>query len=672
MNKVLLALLLSLSIVWDAQSQVQFSFGSDTISTSNGSVDVDVLISGFQDVISMQLSLNWDASVFSYSSIENITTELPEFTEGNIGTPETAVVVDDGELTISWSRASTAPETLPDGTRLFTIRLNGVGALCSGTQVELSNTPRVIEVIDNDLNELTVTSAGGNVEIRDASCNNNTGGDRLSFNLADVSASAGSTVCIPVTADNFTDIFSFQTGVQWDPSILRFTEIRDAGLQSVTTNDANADQGNINVIWVFDQEAVTLANGATLFEICFEVVGNTGQTTGVSLVDLPGFGIEVGIEDGVISDFEVSNASFTVGSGGNNMTGVGVIAGDIFTENSPTICIPVTTRNFSQVGAFQVGVNFDPAVLRYTGIMSGALDGVDVGDNDSAQGDLRVLWQADFSTPSVTLDDDAVLFELCFDVIGSIGESSPIGFVNLPDFGIEFSSELGTSLEFFVIDGSITIGTNTSTDPLSLTASSVSVERGGEVCVDITTAGFTDIQGMGFALQWDPSVLTLIEPRNFNLPNLGASSFSPLGNNRLAILWTSPAGQSVTDGTSIFQVCFRAVDPCGPNESSTISFVQGNTAIEIIGPGNEVLNPQLNAGTVTVSNCVVDPGDLAINVLDVTNPTCSGNTNGVVTVDFSGASGAVMCLWTRDSDNLQITDRKRGVIRLERKTKVVQ
>jgi len=184
MNKVLLALLLSLSIVWDAQSQVQFSFGSDTISTSNGSVDVDVLISGFQDVISMQLSLNWDASVFSYSSIENITTELPEFTEGNIGTPETAVVVDDGELTISWSRASTAPETLPDGTRLFTIRLNGVGALCSGTQVELSNTPRVIEVIDNDLNELTVTSAGGNVEIRDASCNNNTGGDRLSFNLA--------------------------------------------------------------------------------------------------------------------------------------------------------------------------------------------------------------------------------------------------------------------------------------------------------------------------------------------------------------------------------------------------------------------------------------------------------------------------------------------------------
>ena len=59
------------------------------------------------------------------------------------------------------------------------------------------------------------------------------GGDQLSFTLGSVTAAQGETICIPVTADNFNEIFSFQAGVNWDPSVLRFTEIRDGGLQSV-------------------------------------------------------------------------------------------------------------------------------------------------------------------------------------------------------------------------------------------------------------------------------------------------------------------------------------------------------------------------------------------------------------------------------------------------------
>ncbi len=653
MNKVILTILLSFFLVLTSQAQLTFTFGTDTISAPGSTVDVDVRVSGFQDIISMQLSLNWDPSVFSFSSLENITDDLPEFSASSIGTPDNAVVVQDGELTISWSGPSTQPASIPNNTRLFTLRLSGVGTLCTGTQVDISNSPRQIEVVDADFNILDVNSSGGNIEIRDASCPGTGGGDGLSFTLADASAAAGSTICIPVTTDNFNEILSFQSGVQWDASVLRFTELRETGLQSITINDEASNQGELRVLWFFDQAAVTLARGASIFELCFEVTGSTGETTPVSLVNLPDFDIEVANEDGAINQFDINNSIFTVGSGGGNQTGVGLIAPDIYTMDATSICIPVSTRNFTGVAALQTGLSFDPDILSFTEIRDVSLSDVDVGISDIDQGDLRIFWQSDFSTLTVTLDDDDVLFEVCFNVLGSDGQRSEIGFVNLPNFAVEFSSELGEPLDFFLEDGSITVGDPPVGSDLSLTVSNATINRGATTCLDVTATGFTNIEGMGFAFQWDPSVITYVDQRNFNLDGLGNSNFSPAGNDRLRVLWTPTAPQTVSDGTSIFQICFQGVDPCGANSSSPVAFISDNTPIEIIGPNNQVLSPQLNNGTVMIGNC--GGGSLSINVLSIMNPQCPGSTNGVVNVDFTGASGTVMCLWRRDSDNLSIT-----------------
>ncbi len=655
MNKVLLACLLSLSVMFTAKAQVEFSFGSDSLSTPGGTVDVDVLISGFDDIISMQLSFNWDASVYSFNSIENVTNDLDAFDGGSIGTPDNAVVVQDGQLTLSWSGPNTAPRTLPDGTRLFTLRLNGVGSLCGSTQIQISNTPRVIEVVNNDFEILDATATGGNLAIYDSSCEgNNGGGDDLSFTLGNVTASQGETICIPVTADNFNNIFSFQTGLNWDPSVLRFTEIRDGGLQSVNANDALKDQGSINILWLFDQSAVTLANGTTLFEMCFEVVGSSGQGTSVRFVDNQDFPIEIANADGRVTDFSINDATFTVGGSGS--TGVGLIAGDISTGGAGSICIPITTRDFDVIGAFQAGVTFDPAVLRYTGVNQGGLSGVDIGDADSGSGQLKVLWQADFSTPSVTLADNTVLFELCFDVIGAEGTSSAIAFASLQDFPIEFSSEIGQALEFFVNPGRISVtGMNTGGGDLSMSLSSATISAGQTACLDVTVTGFQGIQGMGFAFQWDPAAVSFTEVRNFNLPSLGSSQFVPSGNNRLRVLWNPTSAQSVADGTSIFQLCFSAPNPCTVAGSS-VSFISDNIPIEIIGPNNEVLDVDLNNGNISVTGCGgTVGGDLDISLVEVRQPTCNNNTNGGVTVDFPNAVGTVMCLWTRVSDQRQIT-----------------
>jgi hypothetical protein len=114
MNKRIFALLLCLTSLSLVKGQVVFSFSTDTISAPGETVDVDVIVEGgFTDIVSFQLSLNWDKSVFTYSSIQDVTDILPEFSDGNIGSPPDGPGVDDGELTLSWSRASTQPASIP-------------------------------------------------------------------------------------------------------------------------------------------------------------------------------------------------------------------------------------------------------------------------------------------------------------------------------------------------------------------------------------------------------------------------------------------------------------------------------------------------------------------------------------------------------------------------------
>lgn len=652
MNKIVLAILLFFSSLHVAHAQLEFTFGSDTISNANGTVDVDVLVSGFDDIVLMQMSFNWDADVFGFASIENVTTDLPEFSEGNIGNPNTGVAIEDGQLTLSWSKRSTEPETLPDGTRLFTIRLNGAGSVCGTTTMQVTRTPRDIEVFDVDFNEVTVTSSGGGLAILDDTCNN-TGGGALGLTLGTVMGSAGSTVCIPVTATNFNDILSLSTGVLWDPNVLTYTELREGGLPSITANATKADEGELRVLWFFDQDAVTIPDGGTVFEICFEVTGNTGQSTQVSLGDIDDFVVEVSDAGGAINNIDLNNITFTVGGNGNNETGTGLIAPDIFTDNQTNVCIPVSTRNFNQVGALQTGISFDNSILTYDRVVNRGLSEVTIGND--ATGGLRLLWQASFSqTNGVTLADDEVLFELCFDVIGSENERSEIGFVNLNNLDIEIITVDAMVLESFVNDGSITVGEEMTNQDAALSISSVTTSRGASVCVDVSGTGLSNIEGMGFTIEWDPSIITYVETRNFNLSELTNSAFNLSGNNRLVGVYTPRTPASAADGTSIFQICFQATTNCPDNtDASSVSFISGTTPNEIISNG-AALNSTFNNGNVRITNCVAG-GDLEIVLVNVNQPACANAASGLVSVDFNNATGTVMCLWRRDSDNLAIT-----------------
>ncbi len=652
MNKWIFAILVFFATASIATAQVVFSFSSDTIPDPGETIDVDVIVeSGFTDIVSFQLSLNWDRTVFSYSSIQNITSVLPEFSDGNIGSPPDGPGVNDGELTLSWSRSSTQPASIPDGTRLFTLRLFGEGELCESTNLNISNSPVVVEIIDNDFNEVDVEESGGFLVIYNESCegNNMGGGDEVLLNVGDISASGGTNICIPVTASNFANIGSLQAGVTWDSNVLSFTGINDGGLTAVTANSNNAANGELIVLWLFDRDEVTLADGSTLFELCFDVIGNTGQTTSVQIQDLPTLKIEIADIDGTSLDFAVDNGLFTVGSGGTEETGVGLIFPDVYTNGQSSLCVPVTTRDFINISAVQGGIAFDSTILRYAGVNDGVLQNVLIGDGQASSGELRLLWTVSLGSDAVTADDGDVLFELCFDVIGADGDRSPLSFFNLPFLPLEVVDDNAQAVDYFVRDGSVTIGDEPRKDVV-LIASKHLADPGDTICVDISVEGFSDIDGMGFALRWDASIVMYVNQQNFNLTSLGNNTFNLENDSTLILLWAPTSSQSVADGTSIFEVCYNVIGDCSEDLKTAISFVDGNTPLEIVDKDQNTLSVELVNGEIAIDTCKGP----SVNILSIVHPTCSGDQDGAISVDFNNTAGTVTCSWT-DADGTEVS-----------------
>lgn len=97
------------------------------------------------------------------------------------------------------------------------------------------------------------------------------------------------------------------------------------------------------------------------------------------------------------------------------------------------VCVPITTNNFTNATGFQFEVGFDPSVLQFTNLINSNTNltgGVQFNGPPSSggtrpDGTIRIIYSDNFGGPA-NLVDGAVLFELCFNVIGAFGTQSPL------------------------------------------------------------------------------------------------------------------------------------------------------------------------------------------------------------------------------------------------------
>ncbi|MBX2816775.1 MAG: hypothetical protein KTR24_12280, partial [Saprospiraceae bacterium] len=481
------------------------------------------------------------------------------------------------------------------------------------------------------------------------------------FVLSNTSGAPGSVVSVDFSVRDFNSLVGMQFSINWDETVLSFRELKNVS-GSLRDFDAGAfnldsrftEDGIIIVSW-FDQSAEgnSLDNGTILFTVDFDVVGGAGSGTNVTISGEPRR-IEV-IDEGENNvGLSVEGGQFGTGGGGGNGS-LRLIGSDETGQMGETVCIDVSVDGFTDVTGMQMSLNWDQTFLEFVGVGAFNLSGLNDGSftlDDTGNGKLALQW-LDPSSNGITLGTGTDIFEVCFRIIGSSG-SRTVQFSNDPT-PIEVIDNQDNRISFTKKDGTVTIGNGgggtgreCEVTGFAMVASEEAPDPGSEVCVDISVKGFTDMLTMEGTIEWDNTVLSNPELRNFDLPDLSNGTFNldQGAAGRISFAWfdMTTDGRTVPDDQVIFQLCFNVIGDRG--SSTTIAFTDGLTT-----RGASTTTTSLDFGQC--DGIVEVGGSTGGNVsANISAPTCDGDTDGSIDITVSGGNGPFTYAWSQDGNQI--------------------
>jgi gliding motility-associated-like protein len=410
--------------------------------------------------------------------------------------------------------------------------------------------------------------------------------------LADATANQGDNVCLPVTVNDFDNILGMQFSINYDATALTFTGTQNfnpALVGFTSASGGNPTPGNLTFTWNDPFAAgVTLPNGATIFEVCFDVLTNESTTVVFSGTPTP-----IEIIDGDEMEVEFNSVSGTISPPTSGPLPITLTLTDVSADQGTNVCLPMRVTNFTDITSMQFNINYNAAILSYTGaqnfnIMLPGWGAASI-TNPSA-GVLTVNWS---NATGITLADNSSLGRICFDVVGNTTSD-----VTVPN-PVTIQNGDGDNVPTTVNSGTVTV--NSTVEGFALILANATAMTGDNVCLPMTVNDFNNILGMQFSVNYDAAALTFTGAQNFN-PNLigfGAGSIGtpvPLGN--LTFTWNDPlaAGVSLPDGATMVELCF---DVTG-SATTMVTFSGMPTPIEIID-GDEMEVPFTGVkGTITI------------------------------------------------------------------------
>jgi gliding motility-associated-like protein len=467
--------------------------------------------------------------------------------------------------------------------------------------------------------------------------------DPVVINFSDATAS-GSTVTINVTADNFTDISGMQLFIGWDESVLNFQQITNIngeldGFNSGSfANPPSIPEGHVNVSWFSTNpfgESETLPDGTVLFSILLSVEGDPCDETSFDLVDYNGQPNEA--YDGNFNEVDLQFNPGTVlipgedcgGSGGDEF-GLGLIGGEISGLPGSNVCVEITVDSFVNINSAQFAVQYDESILEYTGATDGPL--TDELVNPTGTNHIRFLWLVPPDENPNTLPDGTVLIEFCFNVIGNLGECSPIDIVSIttpPALDIEFINGDGQVVDYYTTSGEVCAGDPPPMDDVVFIASDETGEQNSNVCVDISTEGFEEVGSFQWAFAWDDDVMTYDGLGTTNNINISDTDVNLVASDKLRVSWLPTTAVTQPDGTVLFQLCFDLVGDC--DASTTAVFTNDGSTFQIeVGDGDgNTMGYSVQNGSVSIE-CACEL------TYTKTDADCHGEETGAIYTSLNG------------------------------------
>jgi hypothetical protein len=128
------------------------------------------------------------------------------------------------------------------------------------------------------------------------------------------------------------------------------------------------------------------------------------------------------------------------------------------------------------------------------------------------------------------------------------------------------------------------------------------ISKGDTVCMDVSVRDFTNILSMQYSMNWDPKVLQFVKIDKLNLKDLSANSFglNRTEQGKIGTAWFDYDVKSITlsDGTPLYQVCFRAVGE--PGAQSQVYFSSDPVVIEIANAAEQLVGFAFKRATITI------------------------------------------------------------------------
>ncbi len=134
-NIALLVLSLFANISF-AQTALYFDLPDETVYEGD-TVRLSLKTENFNEIVSVQYSINWDANIIKYVDYEQVTLE-------NVAIG--AVMADSGELRLSWFGIIGDPVSLPDNSTTIDLLFEAVGNVGDSTHVAMTGEPLEIQI----------------------------------------------------------------------------------------------------------------------------------------------------------------------------------------------------------------------------------------------------------------------------------------------------------------------------------------------------------------------------------------------------------------------------------------------------------------------------------------------------------------------------------------------
>ena len=280
----------------------------------------------------------------------------------------------------------------------------------------------------------------------------------------------------------------------------------------------------------------------------------------------------------------------------------------VVANNGDVVCLDIEVDDFTDLLTLEFEFAFDSTVLAFERVDNIALTNMTPANLTLAgpgRGRLEFNWTAPGASAGngVTFPDFQPIFQICFRVIGSYGQSSPVNIAASPAPRVTRENSGNRNIGLFQEDGLVAIGVL----PLSLKLGTASGAENSNQCIEVTADNYTRITRFAYSHQWDQSVLRFTNVRNINaaLTGLSAASFTSPGFGSLTVDY--PDGGAITPttlprGTLLYELCFDLVGEC--DESSTVSVTDSPAAIAVFN--NQSAQPiglTATEGQVDVFSC---------------------------------------------------------------------